>query len=39
MSMPRRNLIRPAAAPAPQRVLQLQRLRARLDNERTALAR
>jgi septal ring factor EnvC (AmiA/AmiB activator) len=41
MSMPRRNIIRPAVAVAAgqQHQRQLQRLRSRLDNERTALAR
>jgi len=41
MSVPRRRLIRPALAPAsvPNRLRQIQRLRERLDHERTALAR
>jgi septal ring factor EnvC (AmiA/AmiB activator) len=42
MTIPRRRLIRPAIVSAPtdpQRPRQLQKLRQRLDHERTALAR
>jgi hypothetical protein len=41
MSVPRRRLIRPALAPAPDpnRPRKIQKLRERLDHERTALVR
>ena len=41
MSLPRRRLIRPAPVPAatPERPRQIQKLRERLEKERTALAR